>query len=146
MLAKVMAGVLGTAALAGAYVVHEGAVRVAVDEQALNGSRETHMHLLVPAVLVPVGLECVPDSKLREAAERVRPWLPAIHAAARELGRLPDAELVEVHDAQEHVRIAKRGALVLLDVESPRETVHISFPVKTLDQVARRLESLGPAL
>jgi hypothetical protein len=144
MLAKVTAGVLGTAALAGAYVVHEGAVRVRVDERALKGKKETHLHLLVPAALVPVGLECVPDGKLREAAERARPWLPAIRAAVRELARLPDAELVEVLDANEHVRIAKRSALFLLDVESARETVHISFPLKTVDQVARRLESLGP--
>ncbi len=143
MLAKAMAGVLGTAALAAAYVAHEGAVRVAVD-QPHGGKQARHVHLLVPAALVPVGLAFVPDEKLRRAAERVRPWLPAIRMASQELGRLPDVELLEVRDAKQHVRIAKRGARFMLDVESPDETVHVSFPLKTLDQVARRLVSLGP--
>ena len=141
MLAKVAAGVLGTAALAGAYVVHEGAVRIAVDERSAGGQ---HIHLLLPAALVPVGLKFVPDEKLRQAAAPARPWLPAVRAASQELGRLPDADLLEVRDTRDHVRLSKRGRLLVLDVESTRETVHISFPLKTLDQVARRLESLGP--
>lgn len=141
MLARVMAGVLGTAALAGAYVVQEGAVRVAVDQPGADG---THVRLLVPAALVPVGLKFVPDEKLREAAERARPWLPAIRVGSRELARLPDVELVEARDANEHVRIAKHGALFVLEVESPRETVRLSFPLKTLDQVAQQLESVSP--
>ncbi len=145
MLAKVMAGVLGTAALAAAYMVHEGAVRVAVD-QPRGGKQAKCVHLLVPAALVPVGLAFVPDENLRGAAERARPWLPAIRAASQELRRLPDAELLEVRDARQHVRMAKRGALFVLDLESSDETVHVSFPLKTLEQVVRRLESAGPAL
>ncbi len=141
MLAKVTAGVLGTAALAGAYVVHEGAVRVAVDEGSAGGK---HIRLLLPAALVPVGLKFVPDEKLRQAAAQARPWLPAVRAASQELARLPDADLLEVRDTGDHVRLSKRGRLLVLDVESTRETVHVSFPLKTLDQLARRLESLGP--
>ncbi len=141
MLAKVAAGVLGTAVLAGAYVVHEGAVRIAVDERSAGGK---HIHLLVPAALVPVGLKLVPDEKLRQAAAPARPWLPAVRAASQELARMPNADLLEVRDTRDHVRLSKRGRLLVLDVKSTRETVHISFPVKTLDQVAQRLESLGP--
>ena len=141
MLAKVMAGLLGTAALAGAYVVHEGAVRIAVDERSAGGK---HIRLLLPAALMPVGLKFVPDEKLRQAAAPARPWLPAVRAASQELGRLPDADLLEVRDTRDHVRLSKRGRLLVLDVESTRETVHISFPVKTLEQVAQQLASLGP--
>ena len=143
MFAKVMAGMLGTTALAGAYVVHEGAVRVAVDEQKPGG---THLHLIVPAAAVPLCLKIVPDEKLREASAEARPWLPAIRVASAELARLPDTELVEVRDGEEHVRIAKRGALLLIDVQSPDEKIHVSFPLKTVDQVCRQLESLRPAL
>lgn len=145
MLAKVTAGMLGTAALAGAYMFHEGAVRIAVDQEAANGKKEEHVHLLVPVTLVRAGLHFVPDAKLRRAAVQIRPWLPAIRVASRELARLPDADLVEVQDAKEHVRIAKRGNLFEIDVTSPRETVHVSFPPKLADEVAQRLESLGPA-
>jgi len=142
MLARVMLPVLGAVALAGIYVVEEGAVRVAVDEQKPGG---THLHLLVPATLIPVGIKLVPDEKLRETAAQVRPWLPTIQAASRELARLPDSELVEVRDADQHVRIAKRGALLVIDVQSPREVVHVSFPLRTASRVARELASRGPA-
>jgi hypothetical protein len=142
MHAKMMLTVLGALALAGAYVVHEGAVRVAVDEQAPGG---THIHLLLPAALVPVGMRFVPDEKLREATAQARPWLPAIKAASQELARLPDSDLVQVRDAEQHVSISKRVALLVIDVQSPRESVHVSFPLRTVNRLARRLESLGPS-
>ena len=142
MLAKVMLLVLGAAALAAVYVINQGAVRVSVDEQKPGG---THLHLLLPAALVPAGMKLVPNEKLREATVQARRWLPTIEAASRELAQLPDSDLVEVRDAREHVRIAKRGALLVIDVESPQETVHVSFPLRTAGEVARQLESLQPA-
>jgi hypothetical protein len=141
MLAKVMLPLLGTLALAGAYVVHEGAVRVAVDEQKPNGQ---HIHLWVPAAVIPLGIKFVPEEKLREVSAQARPWLPAIQAASEELDRLPDSDLVEVRDAREHVRITKRGRVLVIDVESPGETVHVSLPLKTVNRLARQLESLEP--
>lgn len=142
MVARVMLPALGTVVLAGAYVVHEGAVRIAVDEQAPGG---THIHLLLPAALVPVGMKFVPDQKLREATAQARPWLPAIKTASQELARLPDSDLVQVRDAEQHVSISKRGALLVIDAQSPRASVHVSFPLRTVNRLARQLESLGPA-
>jgi len=142
MVARVMLPALGTVVLAGAYVVHEGAVRIAVDEQAPGG---THIRLLLPAALVPVGMWFVPDRKLREATAQARPWLPAIKTASQELARLPDSDLVEVRDTEQHVSISKRGALLVIDVQSPRERVHVSVPLRTVNRLARQLESLSPA-
>ncbi len=142
MLAKMGMAALGTVALAGAYVVHEGAVRVAVEEYKPGG---THLHLILPAVVVPLGLSVVPDYKLRDAAAQAREWLPALEAASAELARLPDTDLVEVRDAEEHVSVIKRGALLVVDIQSPREKVHVSFPLKTLNEVCRKLESLAPS-
>jgi hypothetical protein len=145
MLAKVAAGMLGTVALAGAYLFHEGAVRIAVDQEAGDGRRAEQVHLLVPAALFCVGMHFVPEARLHRAAAHIRPWLPAIRAASRELARLPDADLLDVQDAREHVRVAKRGNLLVIDVTSPQEKVHVSFPPKLADEVAQRLESAGPA-
>jgi hypothetical protein len=102
------------------------------------------VHLFLPAAFVPVGLEFVPDQKLREANAQVRPWLPAIEAASQELARLRDSDLVEVHESERHVRIKTRGARLVIDVQSPGERVHLSFPLRTMDRFARKLESLGP--
>jgi hypothetical protein len=144
MLAKATAVMLGTVALAGAYLLHEGAVRIAVDQEAGDGRREEHVHLLVPGALVSAGIHFVPEARLRQAAAQIRPWLPAIRAASRELARLPDADLLEVQDAREHVRVTKRANLFAIDVTSARENVHVSFPLKLADEVAQRLESAGP--
>ncbi len=143
MLGKIMFGLLGTAALAGTYMVHEGAVRVSVDKREPGGR---HLHLIVPAALLPAGMYLVPDQQLRAATAGMRPWLPAVRIASEQLARLPDAELVEVRQPGQHVHIAKRGALLVVDVESLRETVHISFPLKTTSQVARRLQELDPEI
>jgi len=141
VLKKVMAGMAGAVVLAGAYLIHEGAIRVRVDEQGAKGN---HLHLFVPAGLVPAGMMFVPEAKLREVTAEARPWLPAVQAASGELARYADCDLVEVRDADEHVYIAKRGALLIIDVHSPQETVHISFPLKMLEKVAQRLGALGP--
>ncbi len=142
MLGKVMAGLASSLALAGAYVVHEGAIRIQVDEQGAKGSR---LHLLVPAALVPAAMMFVPEAALLEAATRARPWLPAVRAATEGLARQPDCDLLEVRSADEHVQVAKRGALLVVDVESLRETVHVSVPLRTINGVAHRLESWSPA-
>ena len=142
MLGKVMAGLASSLVLAGAYVVHEGAIRIQVDQQGAKGSR---LHLLVPAALVPATMMFVPEAALREAATRARPWLPAVRAATEGLARQPDCDLLEVRSADEHVHVAKRGALLVVEVESLRETVHVSVPLRTINGVAHRLESWSPA-
>ncbi|MBI3668628.1 MAG: hypothetical protein HY237_02435 [Acidobacteria bacterium] len=123
-------------------MAHEGMVRVSVDEQ---GDQGTHLHLIVPAALVPVGMWLVPDEKLREVAAQARPWLTAAREASRELARLPDSDLLEVRNVKEHVRIVKRSGSLLLVVESPHQSVHISFPLRLADHVAGRLAPLAPA-
>ena len=142
MLGKLMAGLAGSLALGGAYVVHEGAIRIQVDQQSTKGS---HLHLLVPAALVPAAMMFVPETTLREAATRARPWLPAVRAATDGLARQPDCDLLEVRNADEHVHVAKRGTLLVVEVESLSGTVHVSVPLRTINGVAHRLESWSPA-
>ena len=142
MLGKVMLGLAGTTALAGAYLAQQGAVRVSVDEHHANGR---HVRLLVPAALVPAGMRFVPEENLRDAAAHVRLFLPTIRVASAELARLPDCDLVEVQNVNEHVKITKRGGSLVIDVQSPQETVHVSFPLRLAGRVAAQLESLGPS-
>ncbi len=140
ILGKIAFGLVGSVALVGTYVVHEGVVRVAVDGLEPKGH---HVHLIVPAALVPVGMRFVPEERLREMTMNARPWLPAARIASAELARLPDSKLLEVRGAREHVRITKKGDLLVVDVESPRETVHISVPLKMVDRVGARLQELA---
>src|ERR1700756_5230132 len=57
MLAKIGLGISGTIAVAAGYTVHEGMVRVSVDEHRANGD---HVHLVVPAALIPMAMKLAP--------------------------------------------------------------------------------------
>ena len=142
MFGKVMLGVLGTTVLAGVFVAQQGLVRVRVVEHKEGGDR---VNLYVPAALIPVALKLAPEEKIREAIERAKEWLPAVRIASKELARLPDTELVEVRDHREHVRIRTRDGYLEIDVESDREDVQLSVPLKMIEKVAQELHARGPA-
>jgi hypothetical protein len=142
-LAKAALGLGAFVAVASAYVFHEGVIRVDVDENRADGS---HVHVWVPATVVPVGLAVVPRSKLEQAACQVRPFLPMLHELAKELKKYPDAELVDVRDTHEHVRVAVRGGRLYVDAVDNGENIHVSFPVETISDVANRLESAAPTI
>lgn len=139
--AKCALGFGGAVVLAGAYAFHDGVIRISVDEHRLNGD---HTHLIVPAAVVPLAARFIPQENLREAAANAGPWLPAIRAAAKELKKFPEAELLEVVDGGEHVQLRTRNNKLLIDVESPQETVHVSCPLATIQDVAEGLEEMRP--
>src|ERR1700746_3337266 len=101
--AKGALGLCATMAMAGAYVFHEGVIRVDVDEHRTGGS---HVHLWVPATVVSVGMHLAPKDQLNHATEVARPFLPVFREVSRELEKYPNVELVDVTDAQDHVRVA----------------------------------------
>jgi hypothetical protein len=130
---------LGGMVVAGAAVYQAGAVRVSVDEKTPGGH---HIHLIAPAAAVPIGLKFVPNDALRQASSEVRPWLPAIEVAVTELEKYRDFTLVEVDDAQDHVKIRKLGQTMVIDVDSTDATVHVSFPLRSVMSALRRIEAL----
>jgi hypothetical protein len=134
----VLGGALGVLVLGAVVVYNEGAVRVDVREKTRDGD---HIHLIVPAAVLPVAARFVPRDKLHDARHQIRPWLPTIKAASEELARCPDGPLVEVDSRHEHVRIYKLGESLFIDVDSQEETVHVSFPLEaaasTVSQLAR---------
>jgi hypothetical protein len=137
---------LATASLAGTAAVvtyNAGAVRVSVDEKRPKGD---HVHLFVPAIVVPMALGFVPSKNFHVHDNDVHQWLPTLKAVSEELDRCPDATLVEVTSPDEHVKISKRGNSMYIDVDDPGETVHVSFPVGVVRTVVNKLEkaNTGP--
>jgi hypothetical protein len=141
LLAKAALGMGGALALAGAYTFHEGVIRVDVDEHCAGGS---HIHMWVPAAVVPMTMHFVPRHHLRDAAEQAREALPAMHAFVKELKKYPDVDLIEIMDGDEHAQIRTRAGKLLVDVDSPKENVHIRIPLSTIDDVTSQLESSAP--
>ena len=139
LLAKVALGFCGTLALVTVYAFHEGVMQV--DEEHTGGG---HVHVWVPAAIVPVAMHVVPRHHLEHAAAQVGPWFPTIRAALKELRRFPEAQLVEVRDSSQHVRIATHDGKLLIDVEAPDENVHVACPLAMIEHVTSELEADAP--
>jgi hypothetical protein len=142
ILGKVALGFLGAAVVGGAMLCSDGFVTVRVNEHQPKG---THLHLVVPGALAPIGMKFVPREKMNEAERNVRPWLPAIRAAVDQIADYSDTTFVEVTNSSEHIRVSKVGASIVVDVEDPGETVHVSVPWRTIKSVLRELEEAGPS-
>ena len=136
MLAKIGLGISGTLAVAAGYTFHEGMVRVSVDEHRANGD---HVHLVVPAAFIPLAMRFAPRNAMQNAARQAGPWMPMVQRIAQELRKYPDAEFVEVRDAEEHIVIHTQNGKLLVDVESPEETVHVACPLTTIELISEEL-------
>jgi hypothetical protein len=144
ILAKVALALGTAAAVAGVYVLHEGVIRVDVDEHRGSGS---HVHLWVPATVVSVGMHFVPKDQLNRTTEQMRPFLPALREMARELEKYPNLELVDVTNARDHVRVAMVDGKLRIDaVSGDGDVVHVSLPARVLRDVADELEEGAPGV
>jgi len=142
ILAKVALGFGATMGMAGAYVFHEGVIRVDVDEHRAGGS---HVHFWVPATVVSVGMQLAPKDQVNRVTEEARPFLPVLREVAKELEKYPNVELVDVTDAWDHVRVAMvNGKLQIDTVSADGDVVHLSAPARVLRDVADELDAKAP--
>lgn len=138
-LAKVGMAMAGAVLVGGAAISGEGFIHVKVHEIEPNG---TNINVMVPAALVNAGLGFVPNHCLADAARNLRPYLPVVDAAIPALEDSPDGTLVLVHDANDHVLVAKRAGSLVVDVEDREETVHVSVPLRA---ALRSIHSIAEA-
>jgi hypothetical protein len=144
ILAKVALGLGATMAMAGAYVFHEGVIRVDVDERRAGGS---HVHFWVPATVVVAGMHFMPTEQLNRATEEARPFLPVMREAVKELEKYPNVELVDVTDKRDRVRVAMVDGKLRIDAVSENgDVVHLSVPARVLRDVADELEERAPGV
>ena len=142
-LAKAALGFGVTIAVVGAYVFHEGVIRVDVDENRAGGN---HVHVWVPATTVSLGLRCVPRDRLEEAASKAQPFLPLLREISKELEKYPTAELVDVKDASDQVRVAIVDGRLQIDAVNEDQVVHVRVPAAAIRDVADRLEDAAPGI
>jgi len=141
-LAKLGIGVLGTALVGGAALSSEGFIYVNVQEKQPGGS---HVNVLVPAALVPATLHFVPRHHFADSSHDLRTALPIIDAAIPALGDCPDGVLVEVVEPREHVLVTKRAGSIVVDVNDPDETVHVSVPLRAAQSAIHQIAEANPA-
>ena len=125
-LAKAGLAFAGALAVGGAALCSEGFIAVRVHEKQAGG---TNLTLVVPAAVVPMALSFVPSRHFKEASANLRPYLPVIDAAIPALEDCADGVLVEVIDPDEHVRVAKAGSSIVVDVNDSGDIVHVAVPL-----------------
>jgi len=141
LLAKAALGLGSTLVLADAYTFREGVIRIDVDEYRSGGS---HVHMWLPAAAVPMAMHFVPGKQIHHASERASEALPVLHAIVEELKKYPDADFVEVVDHDQHVRMRTHGGKLQIDVDAPREKIHVLCPLSTIEDVTSQLEEYAP--
>ena len=141
IIGKVAMGMMGTVLVGGAMLCSDGFVSVRVNQRAREGS---HIFFVVPGALAPLGMKFIPREHWIEVEKEVQPYLPGIRAAVEGLSEYPDTTFVEVIDPSNHVRVHKSGDSIVVDVDDPDETVHVSVPFRTVKSVVRELEEGSP--
>jgi hypothetical protein len=141
LLGKIALGIAGTAVAGAGLLCSEGLVHVNVLQK---GAERHHVHVIAPAMLVPIGIHFVPRAHLAEAAEEIHPWLPVIRETLKQLQQIEDLPFVEVSEPGQHVRISKSGGSIVVDVESEEESVHISTPIRAMSNAVEELAAAVP--
>ena len=141
LLAKIALTGVATMAMATVYTFRQGTIRVDVDEHHEGG---THVHVWVPAALVPMAVHFIPNDKLQQAEERADEWLPIVRAVSQSLGEHPQANFVEVQDRDQHVRVSTEDGRIRVDVKDEGEEVHVLCPISTIQDVAEQIGARAP--
>jgi len=143
ILAKLALGFASTMIFATVYTFREGVIRVDVDEHRDGGS---HVHLWAPAAVVPMAMHFVPKEHFREAALHANEFLPLVQVLSSELRKYPDSTFVEVQDGHDHVRVSTVGTKIQIDVVNPQENVHVTVPLRTINDVAEQIAASTPGV
>lgn len=142
LLGKIALGIVGTVVTGVGVLCSEGMIEVSVVERQ---PEVHHVYVIAPAMLVPIGMHFAPQRDLSRAAAQIQPWLPTIRAALDQLRESDDVTLVEVKEPSEHVRVAKEGGSIVVDVQDKDETVHVSTPIRAISSTIEQLAASAPS-
>jgi hypothetical protein len=141
LLGKVALGIAGTALAGVGLICSEGMIEVKVVEKQ---PEVHHVYVLAPAMLVPITMHFIPNSKLGRAASEIKPWMPTIRAALEQLREGEDVTLVDAREPGQHVLVTKSGGSVVVDVTDTDETVHVSTPIRAIESTVERVAAASP--
>jgi hypothetical protein len=147
--AKIGLALAGTIVAGGAYVCSDGFLHVSVDESGRGGNPPQHISVTAPAMIVPMVVRVVTHfardgehrHKMAEASRKMQPWMPTIETAVSELKFTDDMTLVDVYEPDSHVRVAKSGGSIVIDVEDKDDVVHVSAPLRAISGTVEELAS-----
>lgn len=119
-----------------AVVAGTGVIVVDVKEGGPSGH---HFVVPVPVIVAQSAAAFVPAKARHVELGKAKEYLPMADAALKALAESPDAELVRVDEADQHVRVAKSGGNLEVHVSQAghREEVHVTVPLSMASAVLR---------
>ncbi len=142
LIGKIALGLAGTMVAGVGLLCSEGFVEVKVVEKQ---PEVHHIYVVAPAVLAPIAVHFVPKRDLRNGAEQLSEWMPAIRAALDGLRDSEDITLVEVKEPGQHLTVQKSGGSIVVDVYDKDDTVHVSVPIRAISSTIEELAAASPA-
>ena len=134
-----LTGVMTLICMVTFYAFQTGIAVVNVHDK-VNGK---HLFVPVPVGLVNVGLNIIPGEMLRQVRNDLGPHRKILQSFANELENLPDTDFVEVQSKRERVLISKIGRNMIIDVQTPEESVYVRFPIRATGNIVAKLASIN---
>lgn len=97
----------------------------------------------VPVGLMNLGLNMIPGEMLSQVNQELGPRRKIVQSLANELENMPDTDFVEVQGKDQHVLISKNGRNLIIDVQTPEETVYVSVPIRATGNIVSKLASMN---
>ncbi len=136
LLASFLVLFVGSGLMLAATVAVTGVARVQIEDRAEGFS----LDIPVPALLIEGGALvasfALPDDELARLRVELGDVEPIVSSMLDELVALDDVVLVEVNDGSDWVRVEKRGGALVIDVEEPDTSVHLSVPLGSVRRSA----------
>lgn len=113
-----------------------GATGVAIQQSGIllvyveDKSEGFKIRLPVPVVLIRAAVAFVPQEELREARQELERVRPVLDEMLKSLQEIPDARLVEVEGRRESVLVSKQGRDLIVDVDTPSESIYVRIPLR----------------
>ncbi len=134
--------VLGWVLLIGAVYAWGGVATV----QIRDSDDGLTLYIPVPVVLVDAAVETsrhvVPQHEIEDFLElhgELGEWQPFLRALLEALDESPDFTLVEVEDGSDHVRVAKEGRKLVIEVSQPDMSIRVTLPTRAMSRTFSRL-------
>ncbi|REJ83962.1 MAG: hypothetical protein DWQ36_22370 [Acidobacteria bacterium] len=123
---------VGTLTIVG-YLFTGGVASVQVENP------DTDLYIPVPLRLVDLAFGvadwAAPEQELEQAREELGEYAPLLRDLAREIGDIPEGELLRVQDPHQQVVIAQRRGHFHIQVDAPDNHVRVTVPRRAAERL-----------
>jgi len=138
IIAITLTGVMLLVCMMTFYAFQTGIAVISVNDKV----HSKRVFVPVPVGLMNLGLNMIPGEMLSQVRNDLGPHKKVVQSLANELENMPDTDFVEVQGKDQHVLISKNGRNLIVDIQTPDETVYISVPIRATGNIVSKLASM----